>query len=58
MSTVKPTKKYRVMIGINYPSEVGAGPEVRAEIGDIVDDIPKGAIGWMLDQGIIEEVRQ
>jgi len=43
--------KYRVLVGLNYPPG-----DKRAEPGDIVDDIPPGSLGWLLDGGIIESV--
>jgi len=49
MTKSKP--KYRVLIGLNYPPG-----DKRAEPGDIVDDIPPGSLGWLLDGGIIESV--
>ena len=41
---------YRVLTGMDYP------PDRRAEIGDIVDDIPKASIKWLIADGHIEEV--
>lgn len=41
--------RYRVLQGIDYP------PNKRAEVGDIVEDIPAQAIKWLLDSGIIED---
>ena len=40
--------KYKVLVGIDYP------PNRRAEIGDIVEDIPSKSIKWLREQGIIE----
>ena len=42
-------KRYKVLKGIDYP------PGRRAEPGDVVSDIPAMSIGWLLDQGVIEE---
>lgn len=42
--------KYRVLTGLDYP------PDKRAEVGDVVDDLPKPSIQWLLDQGLIERV--
>lgn len=39
---------YRVLTGIDYP------PDKRAEIGDVVSDIPEKSVKWLLDQGLIE----
>tara|TARA_R110000822_G_scaffold286188_1_gene407530 strand:+ start:310 stop:648 length:339 start_codon:yes stop_codon:yes gene_type:complete len=41
--------KYRVLQGIDYP------PNKRAEIGDVVDNIPATSIAWLLEDGIIED---
>lgn len=40
--------RYRVIQGINYP------PNKRAEIGDVVDDLPSSAIKWLVADGIVE----
>lgn len=52
----KKTQRWLVKIGINYPNMQGKGIEVRAEPGDIVDDLPPAAVDWWLEQGVIEEV--
>lgn len=44
--------KHRVLVGINYPD--GKGGEKRAEEGDVVDDLPAGAVKGLLDTGMIE----
>ena len=41
-------KKFRVLNGLNYGDK-------RREPGDIVDDIPKKSLWWLLEQGHIEE---
>ena len=41
---------YRVLAGISYP------PNKRAEIGDVVDDLPSRSIKWLVDAGCIEKV--
>jgi hypothetical protein len=41
--------RYRVLQGIDYP------PNKRAEVGDIIEDIPAQSIKWLLDSGIIED---
>lgn len=46
------TGSYRVLRGVNYPT--GGGHEARAEPGDTVTDLPEDAIGWLLDDGVIE----
>lgn len=43
-------KKYLVKSGISW---YDGG---RAEPGEIVDNIPRKSIGWLLEQGHIEEV--
>lgn len=52
---VKPRAKaisdqpYRVLVGINYPPN-----DARAEIGDIISDLPAADVNWMLNEGLIE----
>lgn len=46
--------KFKVLVGINYPD--GSGGEKRAEIGDVVEDLPEKAAKWMERDGIIEPV--
>jgi len=40
---------YKVLIGIDYEGK-------RAEPGDLVDDLPKHSVKWLLDQQIVEEM--
>lgn len=40
---------YRVLNGLSYP------PDRRAEVGDIVDDLPPKSVKWLLAKGHIEE---
>lgn len=42
--------EYEVLAGIDYP------PNKRAEIGEVVSDLPKDSIPWLLDAGIIKTV--
>lgn len=42
--------EYEVLAGIDYP------PNKRAEVGEIVSDLPKDSIPWLLSSGIIKEV--
>ena len=42
---------YRVLNGLSYP------PDKRAEVGDIVDDLPPKSVKWLLAKGHIEEVK-
>jgi len=45
---------YRVLIGLNYT----AGKlEKRAEPGEVIDDLPKSAVAWLLECGAIEEAQ-
>jgi len=41
--------QYRVLTGLNYP------PDKRAEIGDVVDDLPAQSVKWLLADGLIED---
>lgn len=46
--------KYRVVHGLNYiPAGSKVREEVRREPGDIVTDLPPGAIEWLLEGGSI-----
>lgn len=40
---------YRALVGLSYP------PDVTVKAGDVVDDIPKQSIKWLLEQGLIED---
>jgi hypothetical protein len=42
------TITYKVLQGIDYP------PNKRAEAGDLVTDLPKDAISWLIESGIVE----
>ncbi len=45
--------KYEVKVGIDF---IGAnGKPRRAEAGELVEDIPKASLKWLLEQGIIAE---
>ncbi|UBU11604.1 hypothetical protein [Nonomuraea gerenzanensis] len=48
-------KQYRVLAGLDYPAR-GRGGERRAEPGEVVEDLPKTSVAWLLEQGAIEEV--
>jgi len=39
--------EYKVLQGLDYP------PAKRAEAGDVVSDLPKDAISWLLADGVI-----
>lgn len=47
-----PVAKWKVLVGINYRPD-GASDEVRAEPGDVVEDLPEKAAKWMEPQGVI-----
>lgn len=40
--------KYKILQGVDYP------PNKRAEVGDIVEDLPSRSIKWLREQNIIE----
>ena len=52
--------KYKAMTGLTYPTNPSAPrdewlyKEVRQ--GEVVDDIPKQSVPWLLEQGLIQEV--
>jgi hypothetical protein len=41
---------YRVLRGIDYP------PSKRAEVGDVVSDLPERSVKWLLSSACIVEV--
>lgn len=41
--------QYRVLQGIDYP------PNKRAEVGDVVNDLPPSSVKWLLEVGAIED---
>lgn len=43
---------YKVLQGIDYP------PAKRAEAGDVVTDLPKDAIVWLVEAGAIVRVTE
>lgn len=47
--------KYKVLVGLDYPTPKGAK---RAEIGDVVDDLPKSSLEWLLRQNCIEPLEE
>lgn len=52
-------KQYRVVdrgpgLGIEWTAPDGSNR--RAEAGDIVDDLPVKSIGWLLADGLVEEI--
>lgn len=42
--------KYKVLVGLDY------GPNKRAEVGEVVEDLPSRSIKWLREQGMIEAV--
>ena len=62
--------QYRALTGISYPTSADALKRLDAgelvpweerairdvAAGEVVDDIPERSLGWLLDQGYIEEV--
>jgi len=40
--------EYIIIQGIDYP------PKNRAEAGEVVNDLPKNAVPWLLESGIIK----
>lgn len=61
--------KHRVIVGLDYPDPKKPGHEKRAEVGAIVDDLPKhfvgtcakgctfdGEHGWGVKLGYVEKV--
>lgn len=42
--------EFVVLLGLDYP------PNRRAEVGDIVSDLPKESISWLLEMGAISPV--
>lgn len=41
---------YLVLTGLSYP------PDKRAEVGDIVDDLPSKSVQWLINEGHVEEM--
>jgi len=46
------SSKYRVNRGLNYP------PNKRAEIGDVVSDLPDKSVKWLIASGVIEPLTE
>ena len=44
--------EFEVLIGLDYP------PNKRAEVGDVVSDLPKESISWLLEMGAISLVSE
>ncbi len=44
--------RYRVLQGIDYP------PNKRAEVGDVVEDLPATSIKWLTEIGAIEDANK
>ena len=41
--------KYKALVGLNYNDK-------RVEAGEVVDDIPKDSVEWLLESNCIKEV--
>jgi hypothetical protein len=41
---------YKVLTGLSYP------PNKRAEVGDVVNDLPQNSVKWLIKSGRIEEI--
>lgn len=48
-----PVTKHRVLVGIDYTVR---GQPRRAEPGEVVTDLPKESLPWLLEQNIVEPV--
>lgn len=44
--------EYKILQGLDYP------PNKRAEIGDVVSDLPKESISWLIASGVIAPVNE
>ena len=40
---------FKVLAGIDYADK-------RAEVGDVVSDLPSSSIAWLVEQGIVEKI--
>lgn len=49
-----PKQRYEVLAGLNYPNPNG-GPELRADPGSVVDDLPASSVEWLLADGLIRK---
>ena len=43
--------KYKVLTGLSYP------PDKRAEPGDVVSDLPKKSVLWLVKRGYVKLVK-
>jgi hypothetical protein len=50
----KKARTYVVVVGMNYPTPSG---EKRAEPGDKVKDIPSKSVRWLVESGVLKEVK-
>lgn len=48
-------RKYRVLTGLNY---MVGDEDKRAEVDDVIDDLPVESVEWLTDGGYIEPVRK
>ena len=49
-------KVFRVLVGVDY--RTAKGEPKRAEPGDVVDDLPSAAVGWLLEDRVVEPVTE
>ena len=49
VSDKKPRTRYEILVGLSYKNK-------RVEPGDVVTDIPKQSVTWLLDRNYIKEV--
>ena len=42
--------EYEVLVGLNYP------PDKRAEVGDVVGDLPGKSLTWLLAEGLVRPI--
>jgi len=55
-AAVPVSKRFRVVAGVDY--RTAAGAPVRVEAGDVVDDLPPTAVGWLVECGAVEPVEE
>lgn len=48
--------KYKALRGLNFPNALGE--ETRVEAGEVFSGLPGEDVRWMLDQGVIELVKE
>jgi hypothetical protein len=48
----KKSSRYKVLAGLDY---ISGGKYRRVEAGEVADDIPGESVGWLREQGLIED---